>query len=151
MRARAAACPGHFLRGHIKSRTRGLSLNWSNRVWGDYNTQTGPVMCTARGLCSEACLVTGPLSTLTLQIIVPFQMFGGAHGWGMFLHFIHKASASPAPVQLEGKTAPSVLQMGCLTTVKPLEKFPKYTTSLMWHSGLSDPSWGRGISNTRVA
>lgn len=42
-------------------------------------------------LCSKACLLTGPLSTLTVQItveLVPFRMFGGAHGSGMPLHFI---------------------------------------------------------------
>lgn len=65
--------------------------------------------------------MTEPLSTLTLQIIVellPFQTFGGAHGSGMPLYFIHKTSAYSASVQLEGKTA---LQLGCITTVKPLE------------------------------
>lgn len=80
---------------------------------------------------------------LSVQItaeLIPFQMFGGAHGSGMPLHFIYEASVSSPSLQLEGKTAPNALQMGCLTTVKPLEWFPKYTTSLMWHSGPSSPS-----------
>lgn len=39
----------------------------------------------------------------------------------MSLYFIPKAKASSASIQLEGKTALDTLEMGCLTTFKPLE------------------------------
>lgn len=105
----------YFLSCHINSRMRGLSLNWSNGVWGDCNMQKGQwfllhmvfvhpkwSIALQRGMSGDWAIIYPDTANYCRACTFP-NVWGG-HGCGMFLQLVHKASVS---IQLEGKTAKS--------------------------------------------